>query len=227
MGCIFSGTYGELKNPENIKNMPQCLQLYRLSKDGLLIRYLEYPSVYRCKTAVKQNPAAIQFINNPDEEVIYIVLKSHPSSIIEPSQYKTHWKISGNSGEYVWYCKRRKLLKILAKGHLSLFKRIKSNLTEDEIDWICCKYPQAASIFPEISLKTQKLIISKDGRNIKYINNPGECVDEVVMKYPWLIEFHKNPPEAVQLRAVEYNPELLQEINKPTAKVIKCARRFE
>ena len=161
MGCIFSGTYGELKNPENIKNMPQCLQLYRLSKDGLLIRYLEYPSVYRCKTAVKQNPAAIQFINNPDEEVIYIVLKSHPSSIIEPSQYKTHWKISGNSGEYVWYCKRRKLLKILAKGHLSLFKRIKSNLTEDELTALGIAIAQVEAPAPVVETPaTEELVLT-------------------------------------------------------------------
>ena len=123
MGCIFSGTYEELKNSEDINEMEACARLHYISQDAFLIRYVDDPSPILQMRAVESDVRTIQHIKNPHDNVIKYVFENDPHQIISPVEYMDYFKIerfykrSGieNWDSYVWYCKRPVIISILSE----------------------------------------------------------------------------------------------------------------
>ena len=235
MGCIFSGAYEEIKNPEDIEEMDLCSQLHHISQDSSLIQYIDDPSLILQMRAVESDIRAIQHIKNPYDDVIKYVFVNDPHPTISPVEYMDYFKIerfykrpgSKTLDSYVWYCKRYVIISILSELNSPLLRQIQKHLTDTEKRQVFDQNPESISNFDEISGCLQNTMIARDKKYIKFINNPGIQVDEVVMEDPNLIGLHKSPSEFLQLRAIQFNPELLQEIKNPTEKVMKSTRKLE
>lgn len=157
---------------------------------------------------VKQNPRAINSIDNPSEKVQVIAVNKDPDCL----------RLIKNPTE--------KVQQAAVNADVEVIQFIK-NPSEDVQSVAINKNPYLA--FKYIDNPSEKVLLTavqRDGSCIRFINNPSEAVQSAAVKQNgYSIEFIKNPTEKVQILAVQNKPFSIAFIDNPSERVQLAAVR--
>jgi protein tyrosine phosphatase (PTP) superfamily phosphohydrolase (DUF442 family) len=171
-----------------------------LSKNGLMIRYVDKPSYAQCLTAVRQNGLALQYVDAPSEELCFEAYRQNKRAIQfvhNPSRMLQFAMVSQNT-----WCLQR-------------FEQPSEELCRMAIK----KLPSSIRYLRNPSPALCMLAVRMNGGVLKYIPEhlrTEEMVFAALMKHGSALKCIRQPTETMILHALTQDGTALKHVKQPT-----------
>jgi Fe2+ or Zn2+ uptake regulation protein len=202
-------------------------QILAVKQNGYAIQYINNPTEEVQKIAVQHYGNAIQYINNPTEEVQRLAVQQNGYAIYyieNPTEEVQRLAVQQN-GTAIEYIKNpsEEIQKIAVQQNGREIRYIKN--PSEEIQKIAVQQNgREIRYIKNPSEKVRRLAVKENGSAIRYIKDPSETVKRLaVQQTGFAIQYIKNPSEVVQKIAVQQNGYAIKYIKDPSEEVKRLA----